>query len=230
MRTSRPETAGFVQAGAGHGHRIGGFAEDGHAGLLTEDPQLLDGRRALEVGPDQHGVATLLAEPAGQLGRRRRLTRPLEAGQEDHRRGGRGVGEAQGLAAEDADQLLVDGLDDLLAGAQALGYVLTDQPEPDAVDEGPGHPDIDVGFEQGGADLAQGLVDIVVTQPSAASEAPEDAFEPVGQGVEHAVAQVTGARRAPRSSPGRLSRRGRRRSGRHRRRSGRPDPHRCPPV
>jgi len=54
---------------------------DVDADLGTEDAKLFDGRRSLEVGRDQVGLAPLLLEPRGQLRRRRRLTGALETGQ-----------------------------------------------------------------------------------------------------------------------------------------------------
>ena len=56
-------------------------------------------------------------------------------------------------------------------------------------------PDVDVGLEQRGADLAQRLVDVGVAEPAPAAEAAEDPFESVGQGVEHAEVQAIGRRR-----------------------------------
>src|SRR5664280_1124701 len=46
------------------------------------------------------------------------LSQALSPGQQDDRRGTAGVGDLEGLAAQDRHQLLVDDLDDLLAGLQ----------------------------------------------------------------------------------------------------------------
>ena len=86
MRTSRPRRLASSRPALATRHRIGGLAEDGDAGLAAEHPELLDGGRTLEVGTDQQRVATLLLEPAGQLGRRGGLARALQAGQQDDRR------------------------------------------------------------------------------------------------------------------------------------------------
>ena len=64
-------------------------------------------------------------------------------------------------------------------------------------DEAADDREVDVGLEQGHADLAQDLVDVVLAQASLAAEALEDAVEAVGEGVEHAVSQATGAVREP---------------------------------
>ncbi len=58
-------------------------------------------------------------------------------------------------------------------------------------------PDVDVGLEQGGADLAQGLVDVGLAQSAPAAEAAENPLEAVRQCVEHAEVQATGRRGRP---------------------------------
>ena len=56
----------------------------------------------------------------------------------------------------------------------------------DAGDDVAGDADVDVGLEQGGADLAQDLVDVGLGQATLAAEPLDDAFEAVGEVVEHA--------------------------------------------
>ena len=51
------------------------------------------------------------------------------------------------------------------------------------------HADVDVGLEQRRADLVQHLVDIGLGEAALAAEPLDDAFEAVGQGIEHAVDQ-----------------------------------------
>src|SRR5205085_11972944 len=97
-----------------------GLAEPRNDDLAHEHLQLLNSRWSLEVGAHEEGMAALLLEPARQLPGGRRLARALQTGeQHDGRRLGR-VGDPEGLTAEGVDQLLVDDLDDLLGGAQAL--------------------------------------------------------------------------------------------------------------
>ena len=97
-----------------------------HVDLAAERAQLLDGGGALEVGADEERLAALLLEPAGELGRVRRLARALEAGHEDDRRRLRRVGDLDGLAAEGVDQGLVDDLDDLLGRVERLRQLRAD--------------------------------------------------------------------------------------------------------
>ncbi len=150
----------------GHGHRVAtARLNTGTPTWPAEDPQLLDGGRALEVGAHQQRVASLLLEPAGQLGRGRRLAGTLQAGQQHDRRRPRGVGDPQRLAAERLDQLVVDDLDDLLARREALGQVRA-RPAPPSPDRltVPDDEQVDVGLEQGHADLPQRLVDVVLAE------------------------------------------------------------------
>ena len=164
-----------------------GLAEDGHAGLLAEDAQLLDGGGPLQVGADQERVAALLLPPQGELGRVGRLARALEAGHEDDGRGPRGVAELERVAAQDADQLLVHRPYDLLARGEALGERLGADPQADAVAEAAGDGQLDVGLEQRGADLLERLVEIGVADAALAPQAGGDPLQAVGEGVEHGV-------------------------------------------
>jgi hypothetical protein len=54
----------------------------------------------------------------------------------------------------------VDRLDDLLTRREALGQHLAAAALPDRFDEVARDPELDVGLEQGGADLAQHLVEV----------------------------------------------------------------------
>ena len=130
-------------------------------------------------------MATLALEPASQLGRVRRLARALQTGHEHHRGRLRAVGDADGLAAEGAGQLLVDDLDDLLAGVERLRDLLPQRPLTDPGDEPLDDGEVDVGLEQGETDLAHRVVDIGLGELALAAEASEDAFETIGECFEH---------------------------------------------
>ena len=62
-----------------------------------------------------------------------------------------------GAGAEQSDQLAVDNLYHLLAGGDPLEHVLPDALLLDAFDEVSRDLEIDVGGEQGGADLLEGF-------------------------------------------------------------------------
>ena len=137
-------------------------------------------------------MAALRLEPAGQLARSRGLTGALEAGHEDDGRGPAGVGDLQRLAAEHGGEFGVDDLDDLLRRVERLGEVGADGLCANAGEDVADDRDVDVGLEEGRADLAEDLVDVGFRQAALAAETFEDAVETVGKAVEHAVYQATG--------------------------------------
>ena len=188
-----PESPGLGQPLARDVDRARRLAEHGHVDLLAEHPQLLDCGGPLQVGADEQRMPALLLEPAGQLGRRGRLARPLQAGHQHDGRVLRRVGDLEVLAAEGVDQLVVDDLDDLLGRAQALGQVEPDGLLLDASDNPLDHAEVDVGLEEGEADLAQDLVDLLLAQPPPAAQALEDPLEPIGECVEHRRGKATTA-------------------------------------
>src|SRR6266508_4574147 len=114
------------------------------------------------------------------------LPRALEAGQHHDRRRLGADRELARLAPEGRDELLVHDLDDLLCRAEALRDLGAAGALLHPVDERLDDRDVHVGLEQGDADLACDLVDVLVAQPTAAAQALEDAVEPVGEGVKHA--------------------------------------------
>jgi len=179
------EAGGLLHARLGHLDGVLGLAEDGDVDGRAEGAELLDGGRTLEIRADQQRVAALLLEPAGQLGRGRGLAGALEAGEQHDGRGLAGVGELEGLAAEGDGELLVDDLDDLLGRAEALADLGPDGPDPDPLDEVPGHGQGDVGLEQGDPDLLEDLVDVGLGELALAPEALEDPVEAVRKRLEH---------------------------------------------
>ena len=82
-------------------------------------------------------------------------------------------------------QLVVDDLHDLLAGGQALEDVGADRPLADPGDEVRDDLEVDVGLEQGEADLAHGGVDVGLAHPAAAGQVAEGLAQALAQGVEH---------------------------------------------
>ena len=120
MSTSRPSRRASARPLAAVIDRVAGLGEHRHVDLAAERAQLLDGGGALEVGADEQRVGGPGLEPAGQLGRVRRLAGALQTGHQHDRRRPAGVGDLERLAAEDAGELAVDDLDDLLARVEGL--------------------------------------------------------------------------------------------------------------
>ena len=92
-------------------------------GAFADDLKLGDGTGPLQVARDEQWRVALILQPLGELAGEGRLTGTLQTGEHDDRR--RGLGEAQParLAAEDADEFLVDDLDDLLRGVERAGHL-----------------------------------------------------------------------------------------------------------
>ena len=147
--------------------------------------ELVDGRRTVDVGRDQIGLAfEFAAQLERQLGAGGGLARALQA--HDHDDGRRaGQVEVSGLSAEDLDELLVDDLHDLLAGIEALEHVLADGPFPDAFNEVLDDLEIDVGLKQGQTHFAQRGLNVFLGQPGLAPDLAENVFESVCKAVEH---------------------------------------------
>ena len=179
------EPTGLLQPFSRNGDRVGLRRVDGHADLLAQHAQLLDRRRALEVGANEQHVAALRLEPAGQLAAVGGLAGSLEAGHQDDRGRLRVELDAQRLAAERRDQLGVHDLDDLLRRVEDLREIGPDARLADAVDEVAHDDEVHVGLEQRNSDLAQHLVDLGFAQPPAALEPGEDGVESIGEAVEH---------------------------------------------
>jgi len=162
--------------------RLGG--EDMDAGPLADDLQLVDRVGALEVRGHEQRAVPLLLQPFAELAGQSRLAGALEAGEHDHRRRSLGEPQRTGLAAEDADQLVVDDLDDLLAGVErlmdlgAVGTLL------DRGDEVLDDAQVDVGLQERQSDLPGGGVDVGVGQLGLAAEVAESRGQTVLQGVE----------------------------------------------
>ena len=185
-----------IAAQLGHGHGALGDVRRALAGddrkaldldLLGQGRQLLHGGRTTGVQRgDQHLFAFGLGQTQGQLAGGRRLTRTLKTGhQDDRRRVERQVQAGRDFAAQHVDQAVIDDLDHLvgrldraddgLARGQVLG--LADE----VLDDRQG----DVGLEQGDADLAQRLVDVLFGQHAATAEAFKDAGKSLCKAVEH---------------------------------------------
>ena len=92
-------------------------------------------------------------------------------------------------ADSSVDQLVVDDLDDLLAGRQALEDLVADGLLADARDEVLDDLEVDVRLEQREADLAHGGIDVGLADPAAAGQVAERLAQPLAEGVEHGPGQ-----------------------------------------
>ena len=88
-----------------------------------------------------------------------------------------GILEARGVLAEDVDELVVDDLDDLLGGERAVATCVAEGAGADVLDEFGDDVEVDVGLEEGEADLAEGVGDVLVGDGALAAEVFEGALE-----------------------------------------------------
>ena len=172
---------GLVERPAGDLDRVlvGALLVDGRAGLGADLDELLDGGRAVDVaGRDGDGGAVLLAcSSLRQLGGGGRLAGALQARHQDHRRRARREAQAGGGAAHQRGQLLVDDLDDLLAGVELALDLDPERALLDRARELLDDLEVDVGLEQREADLAHRPRDVLLGQGAALAHAGERALE-----------------------------------------------------
>ena len=155
---------GVIQRGLGDGHgllgNVGG--EEIRAHLLGQEAQLLDGGGAVYVGRhQQHFLALLFFEQAGELTGGGGFTRTLQAGHQHHGRGHGGQVEAAVLRAHQLGERLVDHADKGLAGREAADYFVADGAFFHAGHKVFHHRQCHVGFQQRHAHFAQGFFDVV---------------------------------------------------------------------
>ena len=163
---------GVVEGVAADVDGIGGrrFAVDRHADLLAEHFELIDGGGTLQVGGDQQRLAAALAQRQGELAGRGRFALTLQTAEHEDGRPILGEVEAGIDRPHEGDQLVVDDLEDLLAGIEGAQHFLADGALGDALDEIVGDGVVDVGVEQGLADFLHGLADVGFRDASAAAQ------------------------------------------------------------
>ena len=202
-----------VALGAAHLQRAPGDRDRALAGddrqgrdadLPAELGELLLGGRALHVEPGhQHLFPLAGLEPERDLRRGRRLAGALQPDQHDRDRRGRvevepaiGTWPARLGPAEHLDEMVVDDLDDHLAGRDRAHHLLADRLLAHRGDEIAHHRQRDIGFQERDADLAQGRGDIVLAERAAPAQPVENLAETIAEGVEHAAYRGSNALRA----------------------------------
>src|SRR3954449_7340946 len=170
---------------------VGALLVDVGADLGAELDELVDGGRPVDVARRHRDRRAVLGlQVAGELGARGRLARALEAGHEDHGRRPRRERDAHRGAAHQRRELLVDDLDDLLARVELADDLGAEAALLHRRRELLDDLEVDVGLEQRKADLAHGLVDVVLGQRPVGADVGERLLELLGKGVEHGIASV----------------------------------------
>ena len=91
------------------------------------------------------------------------------------------------LVAHQVDELFVHGLHHLLSRRDALQHLLPESTLLDACNERPCDLVVDVRFQQRTPHLSKRLFDVGLGQLSVATKFLENAFEFIGQQVEHSI-------------------------------------------
>ena len=155
-------------------------------GLAAEHGELLLRGRAGDVERGhQHLLALFLGQALGELGGGRGLARALKADHHHHRRRIDVDLELRRVRAERFDQLVVNDLDDHLAGRDRAQHLLADGALRHLVDEVARDRQSDIGLEQRDAHFTHRRTDVALVQRAAAAKLVEDAGEPVAQIVKH---------------------------------------------
>ncbi len=153
---------------------------DGQVDVTGDDTQLLAGSGAVDIDRNHHRAVSVLRKPAGQLAGGGGFAGTLQAHDHDH--AGRFVGEAQlgFVAAENLDQFVANDFDDLLGGGEGMQHFFAHRLCLDVFDELLDDAEVDVGFEQGDADFAQGRIHIFGREFAFAAQVFEDPLQLVG--------------------------------------------------
>ena len=181
-------TAQFRSLGTsrlGNRHRTDRLGVHGNIDLSSEGPQLLDRRRALQVGTDEERLMPLTLQQTGEFAHRRCLTSTLEASHQNHGRGLRIDRNGASRTTEGVDQLFVNDLDDHLPRREARSDVFTHRSLTHSADEALDHTEVDVGFEQRKTDLSHRVVDIGLGELPSALQPSKNAVEARRQCVKH---------------------------------------------
>ena len=158
---------------------VGALLVDVGAGALADGDQLLDRGGPVDVAGGERDVLVLFFEVEGELGAGGRLAGALQAGHQDHGRAAVGHRQLAAGAAHQRRQLLVDDLHHLLAGIEAVQHVGAQAALFQRLGEGFDDFEVDVGLEQGEADLAHRRVDVGLAQLAARADVGEGRLQAV---------------------------------------------------
>ena len=100
----------------------------------------------------------------------------MQTGHQNHRGRLRGEFEARRVLAQERNQLVADDLDDLLGGREGGEHLGPHGFNANLLDQVADYVEVDVGFEQGHANLAQGLADGFFGERALAAEGLEGAL------------------------------------------------------
>ena len=161
------------------------FRMHGHTQLGTQNPQLLDGRRTLQVGRNQHRSHALRLQQLGQLAAGRGFPTPLQPAH--HQDGDIALAKLDLVIdrPHQGRQLLIQQMHKLLRRIDRLKQILSERGRLHPIGELLHHVIIHIGFQQCLPHLAQTAVDIALSQFSAHAEKRQSGIETACHGLEH---------------------------------------------
>ena len=159
--------------------------EHGHADVVGEYLELLDGGRAVEVEGDEDRALPVFFEAAGEFRAGGGFAGAVQAADEDVT--GRVEVQRGLVAAEQGTQFVMENLDDLLAGRDRFQHLVAHGAYFDRLDKGLGHAQFHVRLEQGEPHVAHGVGHIGLGDFAEAAELFDRAFKAVAQLVKHGV-------------------------------------------
>ena len=148
-----------------------------HTDLGAERLQLVGRGGAVHVAGHEQGRMVLLLQAVGQLRGGRRLAGALQAHQHDDVGDAAAQDELAVGAAQQLGQLVEHDLDDVLRRRQRVEHLGVEAALLRARDERLHHLEVDVRFQKRHADLAHGVVDIVLGQAALAAQPAEYALQ-----------------------------------------------------
>ena len=188
MMTTRSRAAPRrLDAGLGDLHDVlrRAIRVDRHVELRAERLELVDGGGSIDVARDESRLSAFGFELTRELRGGCRLSRSLKPDHHHDRR--RDGAELESLArlAEHGGELVVDDLDELLAGRDGAELRDADRFLFDALEELARELEVDVGLEEHAADLAQPLFDVGFGEDAPASQPGKRGLQFFGKLVEH---------------------------------------------
>ena len=156
----------------------------------------------MRVAGGKKRAVPLAFEEIGKLCGRRGLTGALKANEHDHV--GRAVLCKRELGVRGAEQrgeLVQNNADDVLRGGERVKHLGVKALLLAARHEVLDHAEVDVGLEQGEANLAHGDVDVILGETTLAAKLVKGVLETIGKRVEHSyIPSPTSARQKSRAS------------------------------
>jgi hypothetical protein len=178
--------AAVIECFAGESEQICFTAaqEDREIELAPQRFELVHGGRAMQVGGDKEWLTSLFEEEAREFPTGGGLAGAVET---NHQNASWIPAELNGgmSRAEEVDHFILDDLDDLLAWLDALDDFLTERFGFDLFDEIAGDLELDVSFEQGHANLTQGVAYVGLGDFAQAAQVAEGGLQFAAQRIEH---------------------------------------------